>query len=209
MWNLEISGKHLVEAKLCCEMDMNLRIHYLKSHPINSTIIVASDYGGHIMKMIKIGQVGRLVLRIEQTFSDDWKWGPNYTSGVLKFMSVDDSSVVKMHKASYLSKQNNLTVTTFDDGSLEIKPIENESYKRCYHLHEQAVTDIKSLSHSRYITCAEDGKIKLWRYTDTGDMIQIGEFSGLGPAIMVLNVVGETVMAGDAAGNVFFFTIIN
>ena len=195
---------------------MDQRIHYLKTNPTTSKILVASDHGGNIFKYNVIS--GRHFLRIEKNFPEDWKWEPNFTSDLVNMNFGNDfsqlnfanhASLVKLHKANYLSVTNKLTFAALDNGSLEIKPLENENNKRCYQSHDQSVTDIKSMSDSRYITCAEDGKIKLWRYTDTSDMIQIGEFSGHGPAITVLDVDRENVMAGDAAGNVFFFSIIN
>ena len=121
----------------------------------------------------------------------------------------------KISHSTYLFKESGKVfyIEAIDNGAVFIKQSgEEKKEERCYHIHDQFVTDIKPLSDSRLVTCAEDGKIKLWKRfsveSDALELRQIGEFSGHGPAITCLEVDDDDKIAvGDSAGNIFFLTI--
>ena len=72
-------------------------------------------------------------------------------------------------------------------------------------LHDKAISGCCVIDKKRIVTCSEDGRIKMWKGTkeDVAFFTQIGEFSGHGPAFTAIEHVGERVIVGDAAGNVF------
>ena len=121
----------------------------------------------------------------------------------------------KISHSTYLFKESGKVfyIEAIDNGAVFIKQSGKEKKgERCYHIHDQFVTDIKPLSDSRLVTCSEDGKIKLWKNfaleSDALELRQIGEFSGYGPVITCLDVDDDDKIAvGDSAGNIFFLTI--
>ena len=131
----------------------------------------------------------------------------------------------KISHSTYLFKESGKVfyIVAIDNGAVFIKQSgkekkgekmngEEKKGERCYHIHDQFVTDIKPLSDSRLVTCSEDGKIKLWKNfaseSDALELRQIGEFSGYGPVITCLDVDDDDKIAvGDSAGNIFFLTI--
>ena len=120
---------------------------------------------------------------------------------------------MKRNNSTYMFKEAGevFYILAHDNGEVSIRQnINEEETERRYHVHDQFVTDIKPLNDSRFVTCSEDGKIKLWRLSAAEDykLNQIGEFFGFGPAITCLDVdADENIVVGDAAGNLFFLQI--
>ena len=113
---------------------------------------------------------------------------------------------IKLHKRAFAlteehdSKKIAFNIVIKDDGRLEID--DHTQHK----VHNKAVSGVGIVEKNRIVTCGQDGKIKAWRITDNV-WDQVGEFTGHGPAFTAMELVGERLVVGDAAGNVFCLEI--
>ena len=94
------------------------------------------------------------------------------------------------------------------DGRIQIMECDTQN-ELSWQAHDKIVTDVKQLNKNHFVTCSKDGKVKLWMIK-TDNMVQVGEVQGQGPGFSCLEVSedGNILMAGDAGGGVFFFSIL-
>jgi len=115
---------------------------------------------------------------------------------------------LQLHKRAFAlfsdSKTLSCSIVAKDDGVLKWENHELSTVNS-QKLHDKTVSGFCVIDKKRIVTCSEDGKIKVWKATneDVALFTQIGEFTGHGPAFSALERVGEKLIAGDAAGNVF------
>eukprot|EP00092_Neocalanus_flemingeri_P080292 GFUD01100134.1.p1 GENE.GFUD01100134.1~~GFUD01100134.1.p1 ORF type:complete len:2596 (+),score=710.97 GFUD01100134.1:181-7968(+) len=158
---------------------------------------------------------------------ENWEMAPNYQNLLeqnnqqinlalqeLLKKSQDNvqNSFLKLHKRGLVVMMDSTNVAFHivmkDDGIIEIENCQDSS-KDCRKIHDKVVTGMGFFAEDKLVTCSQDGKLKAWSLgnKDSLQFDQIGEFAGHGPAFSAMEVVGEKVVVGDTAGNVFCLAV--
>ena len=119
---------------------------------------------------------------------------------------------LKLHKRGFAVMLNStniaINIVVKDEGIIEVEncPDSSTDYRK---IHDKVVTGMDFFAADKVVTCGQDGKIKAWSLGNKRSLQfdQIGEFTGHGPAFSAMEVVGERVIVGDMAGNVFCLVV--